>query len=173
MKPLQILAALAMLAATPAQAAVTAKDVQVAGRVLGFTTTPLSGNVRFGIVYDPKRANSLADAQTLLLILGKGLTVGPVNLVPVPVPLAKLGTTPVDVLFLMPGLGATAAAAAGRAAEAQQIMCITTDLAATQAGDCAVAVQSDPNVQITVNKAAAAASNVNFGTAFMLMITQI
>lgn len=161
-----------MLAAQPAQAAVTAKDVQVAGRVLGFTATPLSGNVRFGIVYDPKSANSLADAQTLLLILGKGLAVGPVNLIPVPIPLAKLGSTPVDVLFLMPGLGA-AAAAVGRAADAQQIMCITTDLAATQAGDCAVAVQSDPNVQITVNKAAAAASNVSFGTAFMLMITQI
>jgi hypothetical protein len=164
------LAALSM--GLPAQAAVTAKDVQVAGRVLAFTATPLSGDVRLGIVYDPGNAVSVADERALLGILGKGLPVGAVRLIPVPIPLGQLANTPADVLFLTAGLGASAAPVR-TAADAQQIMCITTDLAATQAGDCAVAVQSDPKVEITVNKAAAAASSVSFGTAFMLMITQI
>jgi hypothetical protein len=167
---IMLLAALSM--AAPARAAVTAEDVQVAGRVLAFTATPLSGNVRLGIVYDPGNAASAADERALLGILGSGMQVGAVNLVPVPIPLGKLANTPADVLFLTAGLGASAAAAR-TAADAQQIMCITTDLAATQAGTCAVAVQSEPKVSITVNKAAAAAANVSFGTAFMLMITQI
>jgi hypothetical protein len=156
----------------PAHAAVTAKDIQVAARVLGFTSTPVTGAVKVGIVYDPANVASAADAKTLLGIMGTGLTVGAVTLVPVAVPIASVGSPNADVLFLTSGLGA-AAAQVGTAAADRKIMCITTDAAANAAGDCAVAVQSDPAVKITVNKAAAAASNVSFGTAFMLMITEI
>jgi hypothetical protein len=46
-------------------------------------------------------------------------------------------------------------------------------VAATQAGNCAVSVQSDPKVQITVNKAAASASGVSFASAFLMMVTEI
>lgn len=167
-----LLCAASTLAPCAAHAAVTAKDIQVAGRVLGFTATPLSGDVKLGIVYDPSNAGSTADEQALIAILGSGLTVGGVNLIGVPVTLANVATTPADVLFLTAGLGA-AGAAAGAQAAAKKQMCITTDLSATQAGNCAVSVASDPKVQITVNKAAASASGISFGAAFMLMITQI
>jgi hypothetical protein len=167
-----LLCAASTLAPFAAHAAVTAKDIQVAGRVLGFTATPLTGNVHLGIVYDPSNAASTADEQALMGILGSGLTVGGVNLIGVPVTIANVATTPADVLFLTAGLGA-AGAAAGTEAAAKKQICITTDLAATQAGDCAVSVASTPKVQITVNKAAASASGVSFGAAFMLMITQI
>ncbi len=153
-------------------AAVTAKDVQVAGRVLGFTTSPLTGNVKLGIVYDPANAGSAADEAALVGILGAGLAVGSVTLVPLPIPIANVATASSDVIFLTAGLGAAAAQAGTRAA-AEKILCITTDLAATQAGSCAVDVQTTPSVQITVNKATAAASGVSFASAFMLMITEI
>jgi hypothetical protein len=155
-----------------AQAAVTPKDIQVAARVLGFTATPITGTVKLGIVYDPANAGSAADEQALLGILGSGLSVGAVTLVPVPVPVASVGSAGADVLFLTSGLGG-GAAAAQQAAAAKKIMCITTDIAANAAGACAVAVQSAPSVKIIVNKAAADASGVSFGTAFMLMITEI
>src|ERR1700757_723838 len=92
-----VLAAIVIPGASQAQ--VTAKDVQVAARVLNFTTTPFTGTVKLGIVYDPAIAASAADEQTLAGILGSGLAVGGVTLVPVPVPIAKLASTPVDVLF--------------------------------------------------------------------------
>ncbi len=167
-----LLCAATMLTPFAASAAVTAKDIQVAGRVLGFTATPLTGDVKLGIVYDPANAASTADEQALMGILGSGLTVGGVNLIGVPVTIANVATTPADVLFLTAGLGA-AGAAAGTEAAAKKQICITTDLSATQAGNCAVSVASDPKVQITVNKAAASGSGVSFGAAFMLMITQI
>ncbi len=170
-KPVAAMAAF-LLAPLPALAAVTATDVQVAARVLGFTTTPVTGMVKLGIVYDPANPASAADEAALAGILGSGLTVGAVTLVPVPVPVASLAGANADVLFLTSGLGAEAGQV-GSAAAARKIMCITTDAAANAAGDCAVAVQSDPAVKITVNKAAAAASGVSFGTAFMMMITEI
>jgi hypothetical protein len=162
-----------MLAPPPAaRAAVTAEDIQVAARVLGFTTTPLTGTVKLGIVYNPANAASVADERALLGILGGGLTVGNVTLVPVLVPVARVDMANANVLFLTSGLGAGAAPVVAAAA-AKKLMCITTDMAAVQAGTCAVAVQSDPAVQITVNKAAASASGVSFVTAFLLMITEI
>jgi hypothetical protein len=172
----KILVGLVMVAAfipfSPAQAQVTAKDVQVAARVLNFTATPFTGTVKLGIVYDPSVAVSAADEAALTGILGSGLTVGSINLVPVPVPIAKLSSTPVDVLFLTSGLGAAGAAVGTQAASAKQL-CITTDTAATAAGDCAVSVQSDPKVQITVNKASASATGVSFASAFLMMVTEI
>jgi hypothetical protein len=164
--------ALMTLAPAAAGAAVTATDIQVAARVLGFTATPMSGTVKLGIVYDPANASSAADEAALLGILGSGLTVGSVTLVPMAVPIASVGSTAANVLFLTSGLGA-GAAPAGAAAAAKKIICITTDAAANAAGDCAVAVQSAPAVKITVNKSAAAASGISFGAAFMMMITEI
>jgi len=153
-------------------AQVTAKDVQVAARVLTFTSTPFSGTVKLGIVYDPANATSNADEQALTGILGSGLNVGSLTLVPVPVPIAKLSSTPVDAMFLTSGLGAAAASVQTQAVSGKTI-CITADLTATQAGYCAVSVQSDPKVQITVNKAAASASGVSFASAFLMMVTEI
>lgn len=165
-----VLAGLLMPAVSHAQ--VTAKDVQVAARVLTFTSTPFSGTVKLGIVYDASNAASNADEQALVGILGSGLSVGGVTLVPVPVPIAKLASTPADVLFLTSGLGAAASAVQAQAASGKTL-CITTDMSATQAGYCAVSVQSDPKVQITVNKAAASATNVSFASAFLMMVTEI
>jgi hypothetical protein len=161
-----------VFAPVAARATVTAKDIQVAARVLGFITTPVTGTVKLGIVYDPANAASMADERALLGILGSGLTIGNVTLVPEPVQLAKVGSADTDVLFLTGGLGASAAPV-GAAAAARKEMCITTDIAAVQAGDCAVDVQADPTVQITVNKSVADSSGLSFGTDFLLMITEI
>ena len=160
------------IAPTASHAAITAKDIQVAGRILGFTTTPLIGNIRMGIVYDPANARSETDERTLLGILGKGLPIGNITLIPVPITIENLATTPADVLFLTHGLGGEAAKV-GAQANAAKTLCITTDLSATKAGNCAVSVQTAPNVQITINKAAAAASGIDFESAFLLMITEI
>jgi hypothetical protein len=169
---LSLVGMVAIFIPVASHAQVTAKDIQVAARVLNFTATPFTGTVKLGIVYDPAVAASAADEQALTGLLGSGLTVGSINLVPVPVPIAKLASTPVDVLFLTSGLGTAGAAVATQAASAKTL-CITTDLSATQAGNCAVSVQSDPKVQITVNKAAASASGVSFASAFLMMVTEI
>lgn len=156
----------------PAHAAITAKDLQVAGRVIGFVNPTPSGTLKLGIVYDPANATSMADKQALMTILGNGLAVAGITLVPDPVSIAALSGTDANILFLTNGLGAEAADV-GKIAAAKKLLCITTDLSDTQDGSCAVAVQSSPNVQITVNKATLAASGISFTSAFMLMVTEI
>jgi hypothetical protein len=158
--------------AMPAQGAVTLQDVQVAARVLGFTANPPSGAVRLGIVYDPANAASVADEHELAGILGAGLAVGGVTLVPVPVTMRKLGSVPMDVVFLTGGLGSEAAQAEAFV-EQKKMLCMTTDMAATAAGNCALGIQTEPKVAITLNAAAASDSDVSFAAAFVLMITEI
>ncbi len=157
---------------SPSFAAASQKDMQIAGRVLGFVSTPITGDVKFGIVYDAANAASNKEEQDLVALLGSGLKVGNVNFIPVPVPIDKLDSTASDVLFLTGGLGADGAKV-GAAAKAKKEICITADIAATQAGNCTLSIQSEPKVQITVNKAAADASGVSFSAAFKMMITEI
>lgn len=155
-----------------AHAEVTAKDVQVAGRVLSFANPPITGTVKLGIVYDPTNAASTADEQALLGILGSGLEVTGTKLIPVPISISNIATSQFDVIFLTSGLGA-AAASVGTQAAAKKVLCITTDLSVTQAGSCAVTVQTEPKVEITVNKSTLNASDISFSSAFILMITEI
>ena len=162
----------AMMMPNASLAAVTAKDIQVAGRILTLTTEPLSGDVRVGIVYDPHIARSTQDERDLMAILGRGLIVGNVNLIPVPITIDKITTIPTGIIFVTTGLGAEAGKAGDQAVR-EKILCITTDLAATQAGFCALSLQIDTKVHITINLATLAASGVGFTEAFMLMIHEI
>jgi hypothetical protein len=157
---------------TSGHAAVTARDIQVAGRILALTADPPSGDVQMGIVYDPANPTSMQDERALMAILGNGLMVGDVNLVPVPITIAQIASYTTDIIFLTTGLGAYAFKA-GNQANREKILCITPDLAATQAGFCAVSLQIDTKVHITINQAALAASNVSFSEAFMLMVNEI
>ena len=170
--PFTTLICTCLLTAGPCHAAVTERDIQVAARILGFTTNPLTGNVRVGIVYDPANARSKADEQALIGILGPGLVVGGITLIPVPITIENVFNTPANLLFLTAGLGSQAAEV-GASARAFKILCMTTEVSATQAGECAVSVQTAPKVQITINRATAAASGITFESAFMLMITEI
>src|ERR1700723_814289 len=71
-----------------ARAQFTLNDLQIAGRALGFLEKPLSGDVKAGIVYAPDDPRSVAEADALKDLLGQGLRVGNVRLVPVLVPVA-------------------------------------------------------------------------------------
>jgi hypothetical protein len=166
-----LISAALLLAPFAARAAVTATDIQVVGRILHFTTPPLSGRLKMGIVYDPTDPVSRADERIVAGILGTGLGVGNVILVPVPIPIANIANIPADFLFLTSGLGRQARKVGARAAAAK-ILCVTTDLAATRAGGCAVSVETGDTVQITVDTAAAADSGIMFSTAFTMLTTQ-
>jgi len=167
-----IICAAAMLTPRAGHAAVTARDIEVAGHILALTSNPLSGKVRVGIVYDPDNPISTQDERSMLAILGSGLAIGDVNLIPVPLAIGNITAIPTDIIFLTTGLGPSAVKARDQAAR-ERILCMTTDLAATQAGFCAVGLQIDTKVHINIDLAALAASNVSFTEAFMLMVNEI
>src|SRR5271156_1076236 len=93
-----------VLLCASARAQFTLNDLQIAGRALGFLEKPLSGDVKAGIVYTPEDPRSVAEANALKDLLGDGLRVGNVKLVPVLVPVAELSRTDVALFFLTAGI---------------------------------------------------------------------
>jgi hypothetical protein len=53
------------------------------------------------------------------------------------------------------------------------VLCITGDVAQVEAGHCVLSVQSDPRVQIVLNRALAADYGIGFATAFRMLIHEI
>jgi len=155
-----------------AMALVMPQDVQIAARALGFLAKPPSGDVRVAVVYAADNAQSLEEGQHLMQILGGGLTVGNITLKPVLVPTSALAGTRAGLIFLTAGIGpeATLVAAASRSA---QVPCVTTDLNQVRSGNCAIGIRSAPQIEIVVNRAAAAASGTAFSTIFRVMIREL
>jgi hypothetical protein len=152
---------------------ITAKDAQVIGRVLGFLESPPTGIVELGIVFDPARPESVAEAEKLRDILGEGLTSGKATLKPRLIPIRDIAAAQrVVAFFVTHGLGAGADAVA-KTAQERHVPTITNDPPCAYSGRCAISATSDPTVEIVVNKAAAEATSTKFATFFRMLIKEI
>jgi hypothetical protein len=148
--------------------ALSQKDVQIIAKAIGFLEPAPSGTATVAIVYTD--AASKQAATTIAGYFGGGLQAGGATLksrVVTPADLAAGG-----FLAIIAPDGAIAGQVSA-AAKAQHALCVTADEAAVQSGACAMAVKTTPSVEIIVNKAAAAAAGVGFGSAFLLMAHQI
>lgn len=168
------LAAVLSMTGAPAFADVTAKDVQVIAKTLGFTAPPLSGAVKVAIVFDPAAAPSQKDADDLKGILGGGLTAGAATLSPVMVPVTQIdsGLDSVNLVFVTGGLSAQHDRIFA-AAKAKKLLSVSPDPACVRSGHCVMGIKSEPKVEILINKAAAEACSVSFAPAFRMMISEI
>jgi len=154
--------------AAPAQAEFAAKDAQVMARVMGFMDQPPPATVKLGIVYD---AGTEKQAEALMAQLGGSLAAGKFTLVPTLVKIGDVGSANVNAVVLMSGTGGAANVAA--ITKAKKIPCFTGDRSLVQSGACLVGINTDPKVEILLNKALAASSGISFGAAFKMMITEI
>ncbi len=157
----------------PAQAQTTRTDMLIVGRALGFVDNlKHSSPVHIGIVYDPRTAESVGQAEAIRATLSTGLRIGALTFVPEMVPVANLNKAKVDAFFLTNGLDESAAAV-GRASRKLRIPCITFDLAAVRGGACAMGVRTQPTVGVFVNRAAAEASGLDMAAVFRIMVVEI
>lgn len=146
-------------------------NLPVATRVISFLQPAPEGAIPAAIVYEPGNAVSEAEAAAIEhagpLVAGKGT----LRLKKVPVT-ALGGLAGVRVAFVTAGLGSAQAQVAAAAAR-QSILTITSDMSCVQAGRCAVAISSAPRVQITVSRSATRAANIQFGSAFLMLVKEI
>jgi hypothetical protein len=159
-------------AAISAAADISETDLQLAARTLTFMEQPLSGRVRLGIVYSSASPRSLNQAQALAAQLESGLIVGNIELRPVLVPIERADTADVD-LFLMTEFLPPESSHLATISARRQITCVTTDIRQVESGACAIAIRSQPKIEIIVNREAAANSGVRFATAFRVMVTEL
>ena len=146
-------------------------NLPVATRVVSFLQPAPNGSISAAIIYQPGNAASEAEAASIEragpLIAGKG------TLRLKRVPANALGQLAgVRVAFVTSGLREAEGQIAAAAAR-QSILTITSDLACVQAGHCTVAISTTPRVQITVSRAAAKAANIQFGSAFLMLVKEI
>jgi hypothetical protein len=152
--------------------AVTDKDIQVATRTIGFIEPALAGSVPTAIVYDKNNATSRSEAEQIRALLLANGTVKAAILKPLLVEVDALdGLASFRVAFLTSGLSAQQAAVF-RETSRRGIITVSTDLSCVNAAHCVVGVSSSPKVQIIVSRAARAASNAKFGSAFMMLVTE-
>lgn len=158
--------------AGPATAEVTQGDLLVAARAIDFVDSVPHGDVRVGIVYDPNVALSSQQANELNALMGSGLRVGNLTLIPFMVPAGQLNGDKAGALFLTEGAGAIAGKV-GRAIRQRKIPCVTFDLGQVRNGNCVIGVRTQPKIQVFVNHAAADASGTVLEAVFRIMITEI
>lgn len=160
------------LQAPAALAETSARDLQVLARTLGFLDPPLGGSLAVGILYDPASTAASRDASAVAALLSGGLRSGGLTLQPVLVPFGDATSAAVDLFLLSAGNGDQAAAAQVVLRD-RKLPCLTTDLDQVRAGHCTVGLQSAPRVEILVNTALAAASDVAFASVFRMMIKEL
>lgn len=155
----------------PAHAEFTLKAVQVMARILGFMNQPPPAQVSLGLVYDPAAPASQKQAENLRGQLGTGYKAGNFTMVPKLVKIGDVSSASVNVFVLMDGVGGAAKMA--DVIKAKKIPCFTGDIAQVNGGACLAGITTDPKVDIQLNRALAAASGINFGSAFHMMISEI
>lgn len=149
----------------------SARDVQVVVRALGFLQPPPPNDAWVAVVFAPENVASRQDAERVAALFGTGMRAGH----------AVLSARPVSADALA-GIGSPAAliAAAGApialvmaAARLRHITCITAVLDQVEAGHCTMWVRSEPRVEIVINQAAARSSDLGFAAAFRMMVREI
>jgi len=152
---------------------VTAKDVQVIGRTLGFMEDKSMGTMDLGIVYAPGNAESVRQAEAMQGLFGGGVAAGKLVLRARLVAIADLGTvTHVGALFIVPA-AAQDAASVMAAADRLHIPTISTDVGCAEAGTCVLAFHSEPTVEVFLSRNAAAGAGVRFTAAFRMLVKQM
>ncbi len=148
-----------------------AKDLQVAGRALTFLENAPAGHAVLGVVYDPAKPGSVAEKNAVMAALGGGYGAGAVTLTGKPVEVEEVGgVSGVVALYVTSGVNY---GAVGAQAKTRKLVTIGSAGACVQSGACVMGVTTEPKVEITVNRAAAAAVGAVFKAAFRMMIKEI
>lgn len=160
-----------MIVSQPARAAsLSASDAQFIAKALGFEDPPAPGGT-IAVVYAGGNAASKADADGITALFAGGLSSSGGSVTAKPVAAASLGDGSGYIAIII----ATGGQADGvmAAAKAHKILCITGDPSMVQAGQCMMAVRSQPSVDITVNRAAAQSAGIGFASAFTMLVHEI
>ncbi len=144
------------------------KDLQVLGRAAAFMQPAPAADSFVAIAYMSGNAASRADAEAAQI--GAGLQAGRAVLRPRVIDIDHLNMGGFQIVIAAAGANGPLLSAAARAARA---LCVTTEIEAVRAGLCAMAISSEPRVEIVVNHAVSAAAGIEFAPAFRMMIREM
>lgn len=157
--------------ASPARAEVTEKDTLVIGRIIGLLQDIPKGDVEVAVVTNG--ADVQKDVDSFLRLVGDGKQVGNTTLKAISITPADAASTSARVLLLPGGLDGAQLDAAFSAAQERKLVTISTSDTCLASKRCAIAIKTEPAVDIKMSSSAAAATGVNFGSTFRMMIKEV
>jgi len=151
-------------------ASMTARDVTIIAKALGFLEPPPHGGI-VAVLYAAGDAASREDAAAIVALFGDGIASGG----------GMVTARAVAVDALGAGVGFVAIIVAAGVEDASgvvspgghKILTITAVDSLVRSGRCVMAVHSQPRVDITVNRAAAQAAGIGFIAAFGMLVHEI
>lgn len=149
----------------------TLQDIEIAGHVLAFQSDRLKGAITLGVVYNAASADSKAEADTIIRLIGNGLHVGDLVLTARAIPQTALGgNLDVGAWFVAGDVDQSLlrTVLAGR-----HLICLTRHIDEVAHGACTVSICSSPSVDLVISNANAAAADVHFATAFRMMVREL
>lgn len=145
-------------------------NVPVAVRVLSFVQPPQTGAVPVAVLFVPGNETSEAEAEAIDRATRASSSTG---IRTRRVPVAAMGSlSGYKVAFVTKGLRAEQGGIA-EAAVRSSVLTISSDPTCVQQAHCVVGIATSPKVQITVNRAAARAAKIRFGSAFLMLVKEI
>jgi hypothetical protein len=145
------------------------KDVQLMIRAIAFLRPrPGDGGI-VAIAYEASDPASRQDAEAIAGYFGDGLKAGNAVLFPRLVDGGQLAAGGFVAIITASGANIDLIAAAQHALH---VPCLTGDASLVRSGRCVVAVRSEPKVEISVSRMAAANGDVTFASAFLMMVNQ-
>lgn len=167
------LAILGMAAASPAIAEVSKSDLLVASKALNFMVPKVTGAISIAVVFDPSDAGSLAEANQAMSLIGGGLKAGKSNLTAVKVPVGDLSAISTSKMVLVTAGTGAHRKAIKSAADAANVLTVSTDMSCVESTNCVAGVVSRPKVIIKISKSAKSAAAIEFASAFTMMVLEI
>jgi len=157
----------------PCVAQIEPTSFEVAVRTLRFVAEPPKGETAVAIIFAPSDPKSVMEAEDLRKLLGSGLDVGDATLVPVLVDIDRLDDLQGMRFAFLAGDLKDHQEAVFEATRTHGVLSISTRSECVESGLCVLAVKVRPRVEVIVSRAAAAASSVEFATAFRMLIKEI
>jgi hypothetical protein len=151
-------------------ASLSVKDLLVLGRAIAFMQPVPGPDAVIAVAYAPGDPASRQDADAIMALIGGGLSVGQSVLKARLIDSTNSDRAGFQIVIAAVGANGPRLSVAARAARA---LCVTSETEAVRAGVCAMAIRSEPRVEILVNHAASSASGIEFAAAFRMMIQEI
>lgn len=146
------------------------RDLRVLGRAAAFMLPPPAPDSVLAIAYVAGNAASRQDAEAIAALIGPGLRAGQLTLRPRLIEVGGLEAGGFQIVIAAAGANGPRLGAAARSARA---LCVTTEAEAVRTGHCALAISTEPRVEIILNHAVASATGVTFAAAFRMMIREL
>lgn len=144
-------------------------NVPVAARVMSFVQPPQTGAVPVAVLFVPGNETSEAEAEAIDRAARASSTGIRTRRIPVA---AMNSLSGYKVAFVTKGLKAEQGGIA-EVAVRSSVLTISSDPTCVQSAHCVVGIATSPTVQITVNRAAARAAKIRFGSAFLMLVKEI